>query len=172
MIRIISGRYKGHRLNNISSKNIRPTQARVKKSMLQILEPFNGKTVLDLFSGSGSLGIEALSRGASKVVSVENNKKNFNILSQNFDKIASEQNYDLIFMDAIKFLSTTKDKFDIIICDPPYYKYEYIEIFNMAVKIMKPGSLFCMEMEKNIVDENIFRVKLYGETQIILWTKK
>ena len=74
MIRIISGRYKGHRLNNISSKNIRPTQARVKKSMLQILEPFNGKTVLDLFSGSGSLGIEALSRGASKVVSVENNK--------------------------------------------------------------------------------------------------
>ena len=80
MIRIISGQYKGHTLSSISTNKIRPTQARVKKSMLQILEPFDGKVILDLFSGSGSLGIEALSRGALKVVSVENNRKNFKVL--------------------------------------------------------------------------------------------
>ena len=57
MIRIISGRYKGQKLQAINSKHIRPTQARVKKSMLEILEPFINKDVLDLFSGSGSLGI-------------------------------------------------------------------------------------------------------------------
>jgi len=172
MIRIISGRYKGHILNNISTNNIRPTQARVKKSMLQILEPFEGKVVLDLFSGSGCLGIEALSRGASKVVSVENNKRNFKILSENFNKISAKDNYDLIFMDAIKFLNTTKIYFDIIICDPPYNKYDCVEIFNKSIKIINPQGVFCMEMEKNIVDENIFRVKLYGDTQVILWTKK
>ena len=63
MLRIIAGKYRGRKLKEIKSKDIRPTQAKVKKSMLEILEPFSDKEVLDLFSGSGALGIEALSRG-------------------------------------------------------------------------------------------------------------
>ena len=78
MISIISGRYKGQKLQNIKSRDIRPTQARVKKSMLEILEPFSNKHVLDLFSGSGSLGIESLSRGANYIISIDNDRKNFN----------------------------------------------------------------------------------------------
>ena len=76
-MRIISGIYKGQSLPKISIKGTRPTQARVRKSMLQILEPFNGKKVLDLFAGSGVLGIEAISRGAISLVSVENDRKMF-----------------------------------------------------------------------------------------------
>ena len=172
MLRIISGRYKGHTLDDISSNKIRPTQARVKKSMLQILEPFRDKIVLDLFSGSGCLGIEAISRGASRVVSIENNKQNFKLLNRNFNKISPDKDYQTIFMDAIKFLNTSKLSFDIIICDPPYFKFDYMEIFNKSIPLMNKGGIFCMEMEKNMVDEDIFRVKLYGDTQIILWTKK
>ena len=76
MLKIISGMYKGHTLSKIPSITTRPTQARVRKSMLQILEPFEGKIVLDLFAGSGILGIEALSRGSKMLISIENDKKN------------------------------------------------------------------------------------------------
>ncbi len=169
MIRIISGRYKGQKLQDIKSKHIRPTQARVKKSMLEILEPFSNKDVLDLFSGSGALGIEALSRGANYIVSVDNNRKNLHNLINNFQHICPDDNYKVHCMDAIKYLKSTKEKFDIILCDPPYYKYNYIDIFNKSQPIIKKGGVFCMEMEKNVVDENIFRVKIYGESQVILW---
>ena len=79
-MRIISGIYRGQSLSRIPFQGTRPTQARVRKSMLQILEPFEGKKVLDLFAGSGILGIEALSRGADSLVSIENDKKIFKIL--------------------------------------------------------------------------------------------
>mgnify|MGYP001215191970 CR=1 FL=1 len=169
MIRIISGRYKGQKLQNIKSKHIRPTQARVKKSILEILEPFTKKDVLDLFSGSGALGIEALSRGANYAVAIDNNRKNFKNLVNNFKNICSPDNYKVECMDAIKYLKSTKEKFDIILCDPPYYKYDYMKIFNESKPIIKKGGVFCMEMEKNVVDENIFRVKIYGSIQVILW---
>ena len=169
MIRIISGCYRGQKLQTIKSKHIRPTQARVKKSMLEVLEPFINKDVLDLFSGSGSLGIEALSRGANQVISVESNKRNFNNLKNNFKNICSKDNYSTYCMDAIKYLETATQKFDIILCDPPYYKYNHMEIFKKSHSIIKRGGVFCMEMEKNVVDENIFRVKIYGESQVILW---
>ena len=90
MLRIISGKYKGQKLQQIKSKHVRPTQAKVKKSMLQILEPFSNKSVLDLFSGSGALGIEALSRGAKSVVSVDNNRKDHRYLRDNFNSICKD----------------------------------------------------------------------------------
>jgi len=171
MIRIISGRYKGQKLQDIKSKHIRPTQARVKKSMLEILEPFSGRHVLDLFSGSGALGIEALSRGANYVVSIDNNRNFFHNLTNNFQNICPKDNYKIHCMDALKYLKSTKEKFDVVLCDPPYYKYDCMEIFNESQGIIKRGGVFCMEMEKNVVDENIFRVKIYGGSQVILWRK-
>ena len=169
MLRIISGKYKGQKLREIKSKDIRPTQAKVKKSMLQILEPFSNKSVLDLFSGSGALGIEALSRGSKTVVSIDRNRDNHRNLISNFNTICKNDIYTIRCMDAFRYLKYTKNKFDIIICDPPYYKYNYIEIFNLSKSLLNKDGVFCMEMEKNVVDENIFRVKIYGGLQVILW---
>ena len=75
MVKVISGKYKGHNLKQFSSSSVRPTSGRVKKSIFQILEPIKGKRVLDLYTGIGSLGIESLSRGAEKVIMVENSRK-------------------------------------------------------------------------------------------------
>ena len=169
MLRIISGKYKGQKLQQIKSKHVRPTQAKVKKSMLEIIEPFSNKTVLDLFSGSGALGIEAISRGAKSVVSIDNNRANHRYLLSNFNSICKDDAYSVKCTDAIRYLKSTKEKFDIILCDPPYFKYEYMEIFSLSKFLLNKGGLFCMEMEKNVVDENIFRVKIYGESQVILW---
>ena len=77
MISVIAGKYKGRKLYNVKDLHVRPTQAKVRKSVFQILEPFDGMEVLDLYSGVGTLGIEAISRGATRVVFVENNRRVF-----------------------------------------------------------------------------------------------
>lgn len=161
--------YRGRSLPKIPIKGTRPTQARVRKSMLQILEPFKGKKVLDLFAGSGILGIEAVSRGASNLVSIENDKEMFKILNNNLIKICDNQTYNTLRVDALNFLDSCKEKFDIIISDPPYDKYDYLDIFNKSKMLINVGGVFCMEMRKKEVDETIFRKKVYGNTQIILW---
>ncbi len=170
MQRIIAGEYKGRLLSNMPGNSTRPTQARVRKSMLQILEPLEGKRVLDLFSGSGILGIEALSRGASKLISVESNKEVFTLLSKNISEICRDHNrFELLCMDSFYYLEKAKEKFDIIICDPPYNKYDYMDVFNLASRILQKNGIFCMEMKKQYIDSDIFKVRTYGATQIILW---
>tara|TARA_Y100001970_G_C14219177_1_gene851568 strand:- start:963 stop:1478 length:516 start_codon:yes stop_codon:yes gene_type:complete len=168
-MRIISGIYKGRTLSKIPIQGVRPTQARVRKSILQILEPFKGKKVLDLFAGSGILGIEAISRGAHSLISVENDKRTFKILNNNLIKICDNQACEAVFMDALNFLNRCEQKFDIIISDPPYDKYDYLDVFNKSMKLINKGGVFCMEMKKREVDENVFRKKIYGNTQVILW---
>ena len=59
--------------------------------------------------------------------------------------------------------------YDIVMCDPPYYKFNHKLIFNLCKPFIKKDGIFCMEMEKKIVDENIFRVKIYGRLQVIIW---
>ena len=169
MLRIIAGKYKGRKLKEIKTKDIRPTQAKVKKSMLQILEPFTNKDVLDLFSGSGALGIEALSRGAEKVVSIDNNRENHTNLISNFKNICKDEFYEVKCLNAMRYLRRNKSMFDIVMCDPPYYKFNHKLIFNLCKPFIKKDGIFCMEMEKKIVDENIFRVKIYGRLQVIIW---
>tara|TARA_Y100000588_G_C13890658_1_gene768523 strand:+ start:236 stop:751 length:516 start_codon:yes stop_codon:yes gene_type:complete len=168
-MRVISGKYKGHSINKVPFHGTRPTQARVRKSMLQILEPFHEKSVLDLFAGSGILGIEAVSRGADSLVSIENDKKIFKLLNKNLSKVCKQDNYECVLIDAMKFLESSNKKFDFIICDPPYDKYDYLEIFNKSVHLLNHRGVFCMEMRKKDVDKSIFRTKIYGNTQIIIW---
>ena len=83
MISLIAGKYKGKKLYQFRSTHVRPTQAKIRKSVLQILEPFDGLDVLDLYAGVGTLGFEALSRGASRVVFVEKDRRVYKILEKN-----------------------------------------------------------------------------------------
>ena len=168
-MRVISGIFKGRSLPIVPSKQTRPTKARVRKSMLQILEPFNSASVLDLFSGSGILGIEALSRGADSLVSIESDKKVFKALSRNLLDICRGCDYQAIQLDVFKYIQNTDNKFDFILCDPPYSKYDYMDLFIKSKRLLKHSGLFCMEMRKEKIDESLFRVKVYGNTQIIIW---
>ena len=85
MISIIAGKYKGRKLHDLKNLHIRPTQAKVRKSVFQILEPFDGMEVLDLYAGVGTLGIEAMSRGANRVVFVEKNRRVLKVLKKNIE---------------------------------------------------------------------------------------
>ena len=89
MTSVIAGKYKGRKLFDVKNLHVRPTQAKVRKSIFQILEPFDGLEVLDLYAGVGTLGIEAMSRGASRVVFVEKNRIVFKVLQKNIDLFES-----------------------------------------------------------------------------------
>jgi 16S rRNA (guanine966-N2)-methyltransferase len=119
-IRIISGEWKSRRITFPSLDGLRPTPDRVRETVFNWLgQTLYGKTCLDLFAGSGALGFEALSRGAKQVVMVESAKPVLESLNQNAATLHAER-LAIIRGDALQFLTTTREKFDVIFLDPPY----------------------------------------------------
>ena len=169
MISIIAGKYKGRKLYNVKNIHVRPTQAKIRKSIFQILEPFDGKEVLDLYAGLGTLGIEAMSRGASRAVFVEQNRRVFKVLKKNTELFDYEK-CDLFLSDAVQFVNQMKNQyFDIIFADPPYTQVQYNSMKEKVERILKPGGIFCMEMKKEPIESLDARVKHYGSTQVVFW---
>jgi len=126
MPRIIAGEKKGLRLKSPQGKNTRPTTDRIKETIFNILSPYiENSTVLDVFAGTGSLGIEALSRGGKSATFIENNKGCSDIIKSNLEFTGYNNVSDVIYMSvaaAIKMLSQNNAKFDMIFMDPPYCK--------------------------------------------------
>jgi 16S rRNA (guanine966-N2)-methyltransferase len=125
-MRIISGTSKGRRLATPKSQAIRPTSNRVKESIFNILgEEVKGKVVLDLFAGTGNLGIEALSRGAKKVLFVEKGRQALRLIQRNLFQFGMRERSEILPKDvsrAIGILKQRGESFDLILMDPPYEK--------------------------------------------------
>jgi len=172
MITIISGKYRGRKLAGLKSSKVRPTLARVRKSMLQILEPFHGKKVLDLYSGVGTLGIEALSRGAESLTTIEKDYQVYNTLERNIITLCSADDTNLIRGDVNYYLNNSEETFDIIIADPPYRTVEFNEMKEKVKHLLEEGGVFCMEMKKTYLEEENIRIKTYGKTQVVFWRKQ
>lgn len=122
-MRVIAGRFRSRTLLSADTTDIRPVTDRVKETIFNILEnriPFDGSTVLDLFAGTGALGIEALSRGASHVTFVDVSAPALNILIDNIAMLGCESQCSVIKADAMKFIEKASGPFDIIFADPPY----------------------------------------------------
>ncbi|MFH1406766.1 MAG: 16S rRNA (guanine(966)-N(2))-methyltransferase RsmD [Candidatus Omnitrophota bacterium] len=127
-MRVIAGLYKGRILHAPKGVMLRPTLDNVKEALFNIIgEGIQGARVLELFAGSGALGIEALSRGAARVTFVDNNIRCIKAIDENLNtlRINKLNQAKLVRMDAMRavgFLSTKDEKFDIVILDPPYCK--------------------------------------------------
>jgi len=120
-IRIIGGVHRSRQLPVLDSKDLRPTLDRVKETVFNWLgQDLTGKSCLDLFAGSGSLGFEACSRNATKVIMVEQNVKVAQQLKNNIQLLKVESNCQVLCTDALIYLQKTLDKFDVIMLDPPY----------------------------------------------------
>ena len=120
-IKIIGGKWKGTNLTFLNELELRPTGNRIRETLFNWLQPnIQGSICLDLFAGSGCLGLEALSRGASKCVMVEKNKRVINHLTKNIEKLSSST--ELIHDDALNYLSSKElsKTFDIVFLDPPF----------------------------------------------------
>jgi len=122
-MRIISGKYKGN-LVSFHADNIRPTTDRVKESEFNILrERVEGARVLDLFAGTGSLGIESLSRGASELTMVESSGKSIDIIRKNLTKLKVQEAVKILQKDVLIFLRNYEgEPFDLVFADPPFTK--------------------------------------------------
>ena len=125
-MRIISGTSKGRKLVTPRSHSVRPTSDRVKESIFNILRgEIEGNRVLDLFAGTGNLGIEALSRGAEKAIFVEKRRQTIRLIQRNLAQFGLEDRSEILPMDAnraIGILEQRGESFDLILMDPPYEK--------------------------------------------------
>jgi len=123
-MRVISGSAKGIRLNTIEGLNTRPTTDRVKESLFNLIQFYvRDSKVLDLFAGSGGLGLECASRGAEHITAVDNNPKCIKVIKENYDKTKLNDKVTVIQGDMIKALSQLSgQQFDLVILDPPYKK--------------------------------------------------
>ena len=173
MIKIISGDFKGRKLSKLKLDLLRPTQAKVRKSIMDSIRDFDKKSVLDLFAGIGTLGIESISRGAGKVKFVEKNNRIIKVLSKNLDMFNLSSRSTIIKSDVLKFLNDECEKYDIVFADPPYGEYSFDILYPLISNIMNNRGIFCYESEKQEVEKKEdIKIKHYGNTQIILWKKK
>lgn len=128
-MRIIGGLFKSRPLEMPKSRSIRPTQDRIRESIFNILGAFpKGARVLDLFSGSGAFGLEAISRGAKSAVFIDSNINSIKTIRSNLAGLGIEELGELIKADIPHIISKlyyNKEKFDLIFLDPPYAKFGY-----------------------------------------------
>lgn len=118
-MRIISGKYRGKKLKEFDLTSTRPTLDRVKESIFNLVQfEVQDAVVLDLFSGTGALGIESISRGAKNTFLVDHNPKAIEIIKQNLLGIDGE--YSVCQMDYLSFLKSNNQKFDLVFLDPPF----------------------------------------------------
>lgn len=183
-MRIISGIAKGTKLYTLTGLSTRPTLDRVKESLFSILQnKLIDAIVLDLFSGSGALGLESLSRGAKKAILCDNNPEAIRIIKRNVQKCHFEDLVEIKKQDYKKSLEEIKEKVDIIFIDPPYDKNIAIDSINIIVnkKIIKEDSIIILETDdevreleqlKDIKNINIQDLRNYGRVKLIFLDRK
>lgn len=149
ILRVISGKYKDLTIETLRDRSIRPTTDRVKESIFNLIQQdCKGSIVLDLFSGTGALGIESLSRGAKKAYFVDNSRKSLSILKRNLSKI--DDNYVILERSYEKSLPLIKEKVSLIFIDPPYDMKNYDNILNHLINsnIIDANTTIVIEREK------------------------
>jgi 16S rRNA (guanine966-N2)-methyltransferase len=117
-VRIIAGTHRGHRIAAPRGKDTRPTSDRVRENAFNLVGPVDGADVLDLFAGSGAMGLEALSRGAETCTFVEKDRDACRTIDANLDKLKLRAT--VLCQDATRALSNDRRTYDLIVCDPPY----------------------------------------------------
>jgi 16S rRNA (guanine966-N2)-methyltransferase len=124
-MRIIAGTHKGHTIHAPRGSDTRPTSDRVRENVFNILGPVDGATVLDLYAGSGAMGLEALSRGAARAVLVESDRDAVRAIERNLDKLHLKAT--VLERDALAVLASERTKYDLVFVDPPYDMYPELE---------------------------------------------
>jgi 16S rRNA (guanine(966)-N(2))-methyltransferase RsmD len=183
ILRVISGEAKGHKLKTVKGNTTRPTTDRVKESLFNIIAGFVGDAeVLDLFAGTGNLGIEALSRGANSAVFVDKSRECSNVILENLTHTRLLERSTIITSEvglAISRLANEGKRFSLIFLDPPYNKNFVEKTLNYISKsdiILDNGLIVAEHDYIDSVPESIDHIKLlrserYGDTVISFFRK-
>ncbi len=174
-MRIISGEFKGRRINVPDSKFIRPTTDRVRETLFNLLNnkiDFANRKVLDIYAGSGSLGLECLSRGASEIHFVEKNFQIYKNLQENINSLNAGENCKIYKMEAVKYSQMFENlDYDLIIADPPYFKddiYKVVENLLINKYFAEEGFMIIersiQTKEKDIDNFKVEPFKIIGDS--------
>lgn len=181
-MRIIGGNSRGTKLYTLEGLNTRPTLDRVKESMFNILQNnIKDRIILDLFAGSGAIGLEFISRGAKKAFLCEKEKKAIDIINKNIQKMHVESKVKIAFMDYRKFLETSNDKYDLIFLDPPYETDFISKSTELIIKknLLNDDGIIIAEtdQEERVIKElenieiEIYDIQKYGRAKLIFMRK-
>ena len=182
-MRIAGGEWKGRVLKVPAGDAVRPTQDRVREALFSMLQfELQGANVLDLFAGSGSVGLEALSRGASRATFVELAPRHAACLQANIAMVKAADRCAVVKADVYSWLNTAAGPFDVAYADPPYAlgaEQGYARVLALLAErnVVKPGGLFVAEMKgRQAPDESplwdLVRDRVYGQTRIAVYRRK
>jgi len=184
-MRVIAGEFKGRHLKAVSGSNTRPTSDKIKESVFHMLGPFfKGGLCLDLFAGSGSLGIEAISRGMDKGIFVDKSSSAIRVIHKNVEMLKIKSQCEIYRNDAYRALQIMSKKnlrFDLIILDPPYDRGHYQKVIDYIVEkelLLPTGQLYIEHRPEKKITFNATQVerkleKKYNETtSITIFEKK
>ena len=173
-MRIISGKHKGRRITAPEKLPVRPTTDRAKEALFSILDSryyFDGKNVLDLFSGTGNIAFEFSSRGLERITSVDNNTN----CIQFIDKTSSELNLNIstIKSDCIKYLGSCEKQFNIIFADPPYNFEDHHKIKEIIFErnlVKEDGCLIIEHDSSTLFEDDNIEVRKYGTVHFSIFS--
>jgi 16S rRNA (guanine966-N2)-methyltransferase len=182
-MRVISGKCKGRVLYRPKSKLIRPTSDKAKEFIFNYIgDLIQNAVILDLFSGTGNLSIEALSRGAQFAVLVDNSEEAIRLIYRNLELTNFLSQSQIIKQDVLRYLKKVihqKNKFDFIFADPPYFvnNYQNVVEYIGSDNLLQNGGFFILEHStQKILDEHLTslpleKTKIFGDTAISFYKK-
>lgn len=163
-VRIIGGRYRRRVLHFPDSEGLRPTPDRVRETLFNWLgQEIDGQHCLDLFAGSGALGFEAASRGAARVVMIEQAPKVLAALQENAKMLQNPPEVEIVRRDALQYLASTNAKFDLIFIDPPFRKGWIARLAPLLPGILNDEAAIYVEAEQKIESLGDWRPVRHGK---------
>lgn len=177
-MRVITGSARGKRLIAPQGNDVRPTSDKVKEALFSALQfDIEGRRILDLFAGSGQLGIEALSRGAQTATFVDSSNSSIKIIKQNIENTGFSDISKVYSMDYNSFCAMSHDIFDIVFLDPPYKEGLLIPAIKSVLPLMSEyGIIVCeyppqVEIPEEIGGFSILRTYRYGKINVTIYRK-
>ena len=178
-MRVITGIARGRKLKELPGLETRPTTDKVKESVFNIVQfDIEGRRVLDLFGGTGQMGIEALSRGAKHAVFVDASPKAIQAVRENLAHCGFADKAKVAQMDAQSFLKSTTTRFDLVFLDPPYQQQIIDAVLPAVVQQMAPGGIILCETERNeqlpeqAGDYTLTKTYFYGKAKITAYRRQ
>ena len=173
-MRVITGTARGRVLKELEGLETRPTTGKVKESLFSIIQfDIEGRRVLDLFAGTGQLGIEALSRGAARCVFLDENREAVNIVMKNCKSCGVFDRSRVNIGEAARFLSACREQFDLVLLDPPFHNGTLENILPLVDKCVAPGGIVICESETKLVLPaevgGLQLKKQYKYGKVLLW---
>lgn len=178
VMRVITGTAKGRRLDTLEGTDVRPTTDMVKEAVFSAIQfDIEGRRFLDLFAGSGQMGIEAVSRGAESAVFVDTNSAAISVIKSNLQKTGFTDKAKVIKGEYSSFLASTNDRFDIAFLDPPYHIGILEKALELTTRVMSEhGIIICehptdVKVPEKIVDFSLEKQRKYSKIIISIYRK-